>query len=636
MQTSVYFIGFAIAFLLTLLITPLTIRLAHYIGAIDYPNSRKVHQTPTPRLGGLAIAISVFLTVAFLWMWDSSVAEAINSRLHIIPGVVIGILIILILGIIDDVEPISAGIKFLVQTLAAIIVVLSGLNISAITIPLTGTFIELGWVAWPLSVLWILAITNAVNLIDGLDGLASGIAAIAALTIAFVSILNAHFTVAAVLFAVAGTLLGFLKYNYPPAKIFLGDSGSLLLGFILSLGAMQASVKSPAAFALVVGVSILALPILDTSVAMLRRFLKPWLPGTTEEQPVSMKQCLKSIFLPDKSHIHHRLLARGWSHKKSVHTLYLISTIFAVCAVLLAWSNSFNISFLLIAFATMYAWAVIRKMQCWEIAVFSNGLLLHQLVAPFTNRKTWQHIIDGIAFLAAMLTGWYLISPESELILISAITLVQFGAFKGLRYFYHEPYRNIGIGDALSVVKSILISALIGWIVFVAASGNLSTNSMLFFTWGFYIATTLILGSRLGFDILFYLYKKNQPGSKKLLIYGTGNTAMLALSQLLEHNDSKTQPVGFLDDNPEKEGVILNGFPVYGGHWKLPRLIQTRPIDEILITDPNILPEVAHRIDRIAKKHNISIRVLNWQLQRIPFNSQKVDTPDLPEVPAAK
>ncbi len=612
------------AMVLVLIFTPVTIKVAHFLGAMDQPDARKVHRKPTPRLGGIAISLSTILTLGFLWFWDHGVAEAISSRSEMVIGIGIGFTIVLILGIFDDIYSLTAGSKFLIQTIAATIVVVSGLSISALTNPLTDSVIELGWVSIPLSILWILAITNALNLIDGLDGLAAGVGAIAALTISAISVMYAHYTVAVIMIVISGALVGFLKFNFSPARIFLGDSGSLLLGFALALGAMQASVKSPAVFTLIVGIAILALPILDTSVAMLRRFIKPWIPVENQEHPLSLRERIKSIFLPDKSHIHHRLLAKGWSQRKSVMILYLISIIFGFCAILLSWSDSFNITFLLITFALLYTWSIIRNLDYNEIAIFSNGLLLHLFFAPLAHRKVWQHSIDALAFASAMFLSWYLLAPEVSFIVIGIVTALQFGVFKGLRYFYHEPYKNIGLGDTLSLLKSVSLSIFAGWIVFVASTGLLNGGTVALFALGFYLAITMLLISRVGFDILNYLSRKNRSEDKKVIIYGTGSAGMLALSQLLEQEGSKASPLGFLDDNPERQGCYMNGFPVFGGHWKLARLIKTHNIDEIVIAEPNILPDIVARLEALAMQNNIALRVLHWQLQRLPFTNTSV------------
>lgn len=618
-MTSIYLLGFTLALISGLIVTPLVIKFARVIGAIDQPDERKVHKKPTPRLGGLAVASAFIISISILYFWDASIAASFVEHQQMVIAIAASFTIILVLGVIDDIRPLSAGIKFLVQTLAAIIVVAFGLQISVTTDPLTGSAIQLGWVAYPLSVLWILAITNAINLIDGLDGLATGISIIASIAIAVVSMLYFHYTVALVMFVVTGALLGFLKYNFNPAKIFLGDSGSLTLGFSLAIAAMQASVKSPAIFTLIVAVAILALPILDTTASILRRAIKPWLPGKHSESTVPVKQRLKSIFLPDKAHIHHQLLARGWSQRKTVLYLYLISSIFGLCAVLISASTSFNLTFLLITFFVLFAGAIIHKMKYREIAIFSNGLLLEHFITPIVKRRYLQHTIDVAGFALAAVIAWVIIVPEIQIYVAVALVVSQVIAFKILRYPYTETYKNFGIGEAIAVCKSLSVAAITGWILLVIITGTIALYQAGLFMISFYISATILLGSRLGFDMLNYLFQKNRSSEKQVLIYGTDDAGMIALHRLLNQPSRSTKPIGFLIDNPEQEGTYLNGYPVFGGHLRLERLLKTTDIHEILIADVDIMSESLKKIEAIAQKNNIPVRILRWHLEGIPI-----------------
>lgn len=305
--------GMILAFVLALVITPWVKRLAIKINAIDKPNARKVHNCLMPRLGGLAVYIS-FALVALL-------TRPLTIQLT---GLLFGGLLIVLLGILDDTKGLPAKVKLAGQILAALAVIPFGIQVEVITNPLGGV-ITLGILAIPVTVFWIISVTNAVNLIDGLDGLASGTSMIAALTIAAVSwkqgLLDSVYNngeVAILALLLAAAVLGFLRYNFYPAKIFLGDTGSMFLGYCLSVLAIMGLTKSAAAISVFIPIVILGIPLLDTFFAIVRRCYNG--------QP---------IFQPDKNHLHHRLMALGLSHRQTVLVIYAVSGLLGGSAYLL-------------------------------------------------------------------------------------------------------------------------------------------------------------------------------------------------------------------------------------------------------------------------------------------------------------
>ncbi|MBM7853691.1 UDP-GlcNAc:undecaprenyl-phosphate GlcNAc-1-phosphate transferase [Desulfohalotomaculum tongense] len=304
-----------LAVVFSLLLTPWVRRLAFKVKAIDRPDERKVHKSPMPRMGGLAVFLSFALTVILLRPFSLPLA-----------GLLVGGLLIVLLGILDDIKGLPAKVKLGGQILAALAVVPFGIQVDFITNPLTGGIITLGIFAVPLTVFWIISVTNAVNLIDGLDGLAGGTSMIAALTVAAVAWKQGviyggsgvHFEVAVLAVILAGAILGFLRYNFYPAKIFLGDTGSMFLGYCLSVLAVMGLTKSAAAISVFIPIVILGIPLLDTFFAIVRRCCK--------HQP---------IFKPDKEHLHHRLMALGFSHRQAVLVIYCISAFMGGSAYLL-------------------------------------------------------------------------------------------------------------------------------------------------------------------------------------------------------------------------------------------------------------------------------------------------------------
>ena len=303
------FIIILITFLCSTFLMPIIKKVAIHVGAIDYPNERKVHKKPTPRLGGLAIFFA-FLVGYMLF------AESTSQMLSIL----IGGFVIVILGMIDDINPIKARYKFIVQIVAAVIVVFYGnivlndISILGINLVFTEPFNYL------ISILFIVSITNAINLIDGIDGLSSGISSIYFITISVIAILinkatNLDVTLSLIML---GSTLGFLVYNFPPASIFMGDSGSLFLGFIISIISLL-GFKTATVTSLIIPILILAIPILDTLMAIVRRFLKG-----------------ESIGKPDKEHIHHQFLKMNFSPRKTVLVIYGINILFSLVSILYA------------------------------------------------------------------------------------------------------------------------------------------------------------------------------------------------------------------------------------------------------------------------------------------------------------
>ncbi|MBE1554967.1 glycosyltransferase family 4 protein [Sporosarcina limicola] len=299
------FLAVAAAFVASLIFTPLVIKLAFRIGAVDHPNYRKVHATVMPRIGGLAI-FGAFLVGYFILRPEDE---------HAI-GIFIGALIIIVTGFLDDMFDITAKAKLAGQLTAAILVVTwGGLQIDFINLPLLGQF-DFGYLSIPITIIWIIGITNAINLIDGLDGLAAGVSTIALLSITVMAIIMGNVFVAATAAILAASSLGFLFFNFHPAKIFMGDTGALFLGFMISVLALL-GFKNVAVVSLIIPIIMLGVPISDTFFAIVRR--------------IRMKQ---PISAPDKSHLHHCLLRTGFSHRQTVLIIYGLAILFGVAAVL--------------------------------------------------------------------------------------------------------------------------------------------------------------------------------------------------------------------------------------------------------------------------------------------------------------
>jgi UDP-GlcNAc:undecaprenyl-phosphate/decaprenyl-phosphate GlcNAc-1-phosphate transferase len=307
---------------LALLLTPVIGRSSTRLGLVDAPGGRKVHLQSVPRLGGLAVVVAAGLALVLVWILQPSpVDPAVWKAMR--PFLVAGGLIFVI-GIVDDVRGLGPGWKLLCEFAAAAIVMWSGLLIERVTI--LGSTWPLGWLTWPVTAGWLVGVTNAFNLIDGIDGLAAGITAIAGGACVAILVARGHVPEAMLLSALVGAAIGFLWFNFAPASIFLGDSGSLLAGFLLAGTAITGWQKGATALATGVPLLIFALPIADSALALVRRAVARPADGR------SVRSTLRQIAQPDRDHIHHRLLALGWSVRRTVLILYAVTAILSMLA----------------------------------------------------------------------------------------------------------------------------------------------------------------------------------------------------------------------------------------------------------------------------------------------------------------
>lgn len=299
-----YIVAVVCAALVAFTLTPPVRALAFKIGAVDVPlDNRRMHTKPIPRIGGLAI---------FLSFWVSTLLFCdITPELA---SIWVGGGILVILGVLDDIFRLTAGIKFVVQILAAVFAVVNGCVIDYITIG--GEYIPLGALSYPLTILWIVGLTNAINFIDGLDGLACGVSLISSISLFCVLLLHGAGEFAVITAILAGACLGFLPFNANPARIFMGDTGALFLGYSLAVISVQGVFKLHAVLSFAAPLMVFAFPLLDTLFAIVRRLVAG-----------------KSPFSPDRGHLHHRLVDMGFTQKESVNILYAICGILGLVAV---------------------------------------------------------------------------------------------------------------------------------------------------------------------------------------------------------------------------------------------------------------------------------------------------------------
>ena len=342
-MTIIYSI-IAVVFVICLIITPIVIKFSRKFNLVDIPkDERRVHSKPMPRVGGIAIVISMLLGLGIYYIITKNIPSiALNKKFF---GYLLGGIVIFAMGLIDDIFNLKARYKFLFQLVAAFIIYLFGIRISGIKIPFIYTdIINFGWLDLPITLLWIIGITNAINLIDGLDGLAAGISAISATALLIIFITTSASLEAIVITAVlVGATLGFLPYNFNPAKTFMGDVGSNYLGFTLATVSILGLAKGYTILAIIVPIIALGVPIFDTLFAMIRRLLKG-----------------QSMLSPDGAHIHHRLLKRGFSQRQAVIFLYTVTSILCILAVTIISADIWKFIILIVAIIIFIILALIN------------------------------------------------------------------------------------------------------------------------------------------------------------------------------------------------------------------------------------------------------------------------------------
>ncbi|HAM15223.1 MAG TPA: glycosyl transferase family 4 [Eggerthellaceae bacterium] len=313
-------IVFGVAFVVTFISVPLAKRIAAHVGAIDYPGNRRVNTKPVPRCGGIAMylglvaaAFTVFVGVRFFGWELSNLYELADVNYALL---YIGITFIFGLGLVDDITRLHPGTKFAGQVVASIIVVCSGVTIETLRMIGTGDYVELGWVDYPLTVLYLLVFINITNLIDGLDGLASGLVAIVSGALLYLVVVRGNMTLAFTCIALIAVCLAFLRFNFYPASIFMGDSGSMMLGMLLGVISVVGVARTQSFIIMVVPLAMAGVPVLDTISAIIRRL-----------------RGHESIGHADADHIHHRLMRSGLGQLRSVAVLWTCTAVLAVAGI---------------------------------------------------------------------------------------------------------------------------------------------------------------------------------------------------------------------------------------------------------------------------------------------------------------
>lgn len=552
-----------ISLITSLAIIPLVIKLANHKGWVVYPRNDRWHTKPTALMGGIGIFISFTIAVYAFGIISGFVSLTIYFA---------GFAMFLV-GLIDDIKEIKPVIKLLAQIACSFLLIYHGYTFGG------GL---LSWAGIPLTFIWVIGITNAINLLDNMDGLAGGISAIIAIICGVLAMLNNEYVWAVMAFAIAGATLGFLFYNFKPARIFMGDSGSLFLGFLLAFLSIAVQGKlgsSSAVLVLLIPISLMAIPIMDTTLVTIKRLAAG-----------------RRIDQGGRDHTSHRLVALGLSEKKAVLTLYLISGIWGGLCLLM---YKFQINNLFLCILLLAAFSVVFSVLLSKVKVYNESeekLSYLKLRGQKTDNKfTLRFFLLHKKLIVGLFTD-ILIIYSSFLIATKAIhinlvndyvVLATFICVKvSLLYVSNLYYRMWRYMEVLEVAGyfifiSIATLILVG-ILFI--KGKTGIYTPYFFMFDFLLTFTGIIFSRLFYRWLNDVISRSRNSEKKVMIYGAGDSGYLLIKEILQNHRHEMRPVGWIDDDESKHNMYLYGYKIYGGKEQLLDICDKIKPDIVLIS----------------------------------------------------
>jgi UDP-GlcNAc:undecaprenyl-phosphate GlcNAc-1-phosphate transferase len=584
-------------------LTPLTARLAVWLGAIDMPGYRKTHSTPIPRLGGLAVVTaSASVWAAAAWLFGSSVPRELSI------GLIVGGLPILAVSALDDVKGVRARHKLLVHVVGASMAVASGVSLGE-TVHLFDVAIPVGLWSAPLSVLWLIGVTNAFNLIDGLDGLSAGLGLIAAVCMAAVFGLAGQPVMASAALVLAGALAGFLPYNLHPARLFLGDVGATALGFCLGAFALKGGSTLSSGFAAVVPVFIMGLPIADTLIAMARRMI------------VRLESGGGGLFVADRNHIHHRLLAHGIGHERAVLMLYGAGLVCAVGAFLSLFLQARHAALFILA--VLVAGGVgVRRLGYDEFAFIRRGTMLRVYDSPAFNTSMFIVFVDlAMSAIAAYLAiglkreDWMLRESLDTLIDLVALFAPAIALSFWCSGIYRRSWRVADVADLARACGAVIGATIIGAVAHpLLAPTPLPTS--LFSIYGL-VAIVLVMVSRASYVVLRRSQRRASHRGIPALLYGADTDGIAAAHDLFEDPGAVLKPIGFVDDDPGKTGRLFAGLPVMGRSYELASLIESYDAKAVVLTSATVSLDAQTRVANACRHHGIGLYHMHVQLDRV-------------------
>lgn len=586
----------ATSFVLALALTPLVRALARRYGIIAKPKTDRWHKKPTAMLGGVAIWLSVVLTIAFLIPATtySLVLLQASSFLFLV-------------GLVDDLIHIKPYQKLIGQILGSAFVVYYGL-----TLPWT-PFVM---VNMALAIFWLIGITNAINLLDNMDGLASGIAIIAATFLAISFINTGQYAEALMTATFAVALLGFLVYNSNPASIFMGDCGSMFVGFFLASSALVnvSGGRSRSLLpVLAVPILVLFIPIFDTTfVTVLRK-----LSGRAASQG-------------GRDHTSHRLVALGMSERRAVMMLYAFAALSGLLALVVQRAR-LDVSLAAIAGFTIvltlvgvYLAGVKVYDQTDEAMALKDKPLYAFLIDVSYKRRIFEVLLDFVLVILAYWSAYALkfgplsASPAWNLFIrtLPVLLFVKMFAFLAMGV-YRGLWKYTSVGDLIVFFKAVALSSVASLIVLLFAFRFEGFSRIVFVVDGV-LMFMFLAGSRLAFRLFRQMLPANSwQNGRRVLIYGAGDGGELLLRELRNNSELRLSPVGFLDDDPAKGGKVINGLRVFGGNGDVVRVCEQQSVQEIVISSLKMSDDRVEELVRSCAEHQISVKRMRITIEEL-------------------
>ena len=583
-------LGFALALLLSVSITAVVRRVAVRAALVDAPRGDRWHRRPVPRLGGIAIYVA--FTATLLLIHRPAVTPAML-------GLLIGGAAIFLIGLVDDLRRLENRTKLILLIVCAVIPAIAGIRFTFFPV-LLGV---------PLAVVWILGVTNAFNWLDNMDGVAAGVAAIATLNLVLFDLFFNGGTVAPLALVLAGAALGFLVHNLPPARIFMGDSGSGFLGFTVATIAVIGTYRdvSNVLLAVLVPAMILAVPIFDTAMVTLMRVLNR-----------------RPVFKGGRDHPAHRLVAMGLPERRAVALLYSLSALAgasALVASLPGLLTGVTVSIVLIL-GFVALGAVLGELQVYEELPSGNGHHRTVLPRPFQNKK-WIALIGlDVVLIAIAYVSAHLLRFEGQLagsigvIVAETLPIMLAAKMVGFALFgvYRGSWRYAGLVDLVKLVQGASVGSLLGVaVLFVWMRLYGMSRTALVIDW---LLTLLLLSaSRLSFRLVREYLAAQAEAGRRALIVGTGEAETGLLDLLRVHRPLAYQPVGFVDDDSSRRGAMIQGLPVLGSWRDLKQIIRRHRVDEVLLTPASCPPEIIEEITGVCLRAGVRARKVSLVLE---------------------
>ena len=584
----VYVIAFVCALILSLFLTPLIIKAAYKFNFMARPNQLRWHKNTTALLGGVGIYLAFLIPVLLFARIDKAVI-----------GLLTGSSLVFLIGLVDDIFHIKPQLKLIGQIFVSCVILAFGISFEIIPIR---------WIVIPLTIFWIVGITNAFNLLDNMDGLSCGIAFISCAFLFAYSLLSGMHVVALLSVILAGASLGFLRYNFYPARIFMGDCGSQFLGMTIATVAIIGTARhvSHLVVTLAVPILILGVPIFDTTFVTFMRKLKG--------QPLSQG---------GKDHTSHRLVLLGLSERKTVLLLYLLSILFGLIALLYAKIDIIIVSILaVLVIIILFLFGIflgeskvftdkevenLIKDRTRKEKTILNVLFLHK-------RRIAEVIIDLFLICISYYTSYLLrfegkVSGANFSLLTRSLPWLIVARLGCFYYFglYQGIWRYIGIKDLVAIFKAVSASSIL-IILFLTFFYRFRDYSRVVFIIDWMLMLFLATGVRILIRVLRESFISLKPGEKKILIFGAGDAGEMVLREVRHNKRLNCHPVGFLDDDRKKVGRKIHGVPILGTRDKLARLVKEKGVEEVIIAIPSAKPEALEALFQECRRCGVKYR----------------------------